>query len=225
MTRNSRAHARARTPIVRWAGPNRRSRSLGPRTLRVHENEKMPMGAANALARVRARTASGDDGAWPDLFVFVEQTASPAVRHLLRRFGFDPGETEEVVLEVIEELFFDDCRRLRSCRAESEEQFRAWLRATATRSAIKWIRRRVSARAGRKSARAEDAAVDRSGPDEFEVRARLEEWRPLMAGQDFRRLLLLTGLVAGERPISPRTRRRWTRRLVTRYPPLFNPTK
>ena len=65
------------------------------------------------------------------------------VRRLLGDVGVSLMETELVVLELVERLYWDECRRLRSCRARSLAQFRAGLRRTALHFALDWLRHRV----------------------------------------------------------------------------------
>ena len=140
---------------------------------------------------------------------------------MLRCAGVSTRGTEAVVLELFEDLYFDDCRKLRSCWAQSEEEFRIWLWQVPAHFARNWVDRRQRAVAKEKAARSETPPPDRSGPDETPLQARLEEWPPLMRPRDFEHLQVLIGLSKPERPISARTRQRWIEQLLRKYPDLF----
>lgn len=166
---------------------------------------------------------SHEKNAWTDLFRLVEEAATPPVRGILSRTGVSRIETEEVVLELFEQLYRDDCRKLRSCRASTEAEFRAWLVIVAKNFARNWVdrhRRRVARDNAALSALSAARMTDRSGLDERQLQARLAEWKPLMRPGDFNRLLVLIG-EASAQAVSGRTRRRWANDLVGNYPHLF----
>jgi len=160
--------------------------------------------------------------AWGELFLVIQESAGPAIRYLVRRSGATDAEAEVVVAELLEELYFDDCRKLRTCCATSEATFRAWLRKTGVNFARDWLDRWTRARARERAARAKHAPPDRSGPDEAMIQGRLEEWEPLMAPKHFRRLLVLTGRKRLAQAVSARTERRWIRQLVSQYSAVFD---
>jgi DNA-directed RNA polymerase specialized sigma24 family protein len=159
--------------------------------------------------------------AWSDLFLLVEDTASLRVRWVLGRFGVSRTEVEDVVSELFTELYLDNCRKLRSCRAENEAEFRAWLWQVATHFAQNWVDRYQRAAARERGALSRLVLPDRSGPDDEALRARVEEWRRLMAVEDFERLLVLIAPVTAEPAVCERTRRHWTHELMAKYPHLL----
>jgi len=114
-------------------------------------------------------------------------------------------ETEVVVDELFEELYFNDCRKLRSCWAENAARFRAWLRQTAACFTLDWLECQTRRAAREKAARSHYAPPARWGPDEATIQARLEEWEPLMRPRDFRRLLVVIGVInpSGRFPNAP----------------------
>jgi hypothetical protein len=158
--------------------------------------------------------------AWGDLYVLVEETVAFPVRCVLRRLVVDQNETEAVVLELFEHLYLNGIK-LRTCRARTEAGFRAWLRPVAANFALDWVERRGRAIVREKAALWRATLPDRSGPDERQLQAWLDELRTKMTPRDFERVLKLAKLSTVETPIADCTRRKWIVRLMNKYPDLF----
>lgn len=176
----------------------------------------------SAVPLVRRCVEGDDPDAWRELFLVVEETASSPVRSALRSFGVARMETETLVLELVEELYLNDCRKLRSCRAQSERQFCAWMSKVALHFTLDWVDHQKRIRARERSGVPASAPIDLRGPDEITLQARLGEWRTLMRPQDFRQLLLLAGRSTSDSSAYSSTQHRWIRRLLTRYPRLLS---
>ena len=172
------------------------------------------------LELLRRCIESDEPDAWGDLFVLVEETAALPVRCVLRRLVVDQNETEAVVLELFEHLYLNGIK-LRTCRARTEAGFRAWLRPVAANFALDWVERRGRAIDREKAALWRAPLPDRSGPDERQLQAWLDELRTRMTPRDFERVLKLAKLSTVETPITDCTRRKWIVRLIDKYPDSF----
>jgi len=162
-----------------------------------------------------------EQDAWTDLFRLVEAAATPQVRWVLSRTGVSRMETEELVLELVEQLYQDDCRKLRSCRARSEAELGAWLRQVALRFAWKWVHRHQRGVPRKPESLSVVEMPELSGLDERALEARLAEWELLMAPKDFDRLLMLLGRATTARAACRHTQCRWARHLMKKYAHLF----
>lgn len=163
---------------------------------------------------------SNDPDSWARLYLLIQETVTPRVRSVLRWYGVSVTETELVLLELIEELYANQCR-LRSCRAQNEAEFRAWLWQVATHYTQTWATRRHRTSRKEKAALSRLPLPDRWGSDEEFLRARVGEWQTLMKPKDFERLRRLIGWAPARTAASDRTRRRWEQHLLRQYPHLF----
>lgn len=215
--------------IVRGSG-NRGSRNRpllgGGGVVESNEPEpvdRVPLACDTSLTPrlqvLRACQQGGDDQAWADLYLMIEDAVSRPISRWLRRFGFSESETEVVVLELIEALYVNHCRRLRSCRANCDAMFHGWLRTVARHFTLDWVAH--PARNRRETSAPGLDAVDESGPDEFEIRVWLDEWQPEMKPKHFHRLLILMGWHVLEQEPAERTLRHWRQELVRKYSGLF----
>ncbi len=171
------------------------------------------------LQVLRACQQGGDDQAWADLYLMIEDAVSRPISRWLRRFGFSESEAEVVVLELVEALYMNDCRMLRSCRAHCDAMFHGWLRTVARHFTLDWVAHPERNR--RESCAPGLDAVDESGPDEFLIRVFLNEWQPEMKPKHFHRLLILMGWHVLEQEPAERTLRHWRQELSCGYRHLF----
>lgn len=167
------------------------------------------------------RGCLADDGAaWAELWVIFDHFAAQPVRTIVRRFGLDASEADDVAVEVFVRLIEDDHRRLRSFRGTTDAELHAWLARVACNGAKDWVKKRL-----RQQRREQRAVVMRSGLParrgltEQEVERLLEELTAAGESRDARRLRILAGLDPDQTvaAVPARTRQRWTQALREKF--------
>jgi DNA-directed RNA polymerase specialized sigma24 family protein len=159
--------------------------------------------------------------AWGELFQIFDNSAAPAVRRIAKACGFSAIDPEDAVLDVVDSLYADDARRLRTFNG-SMPQLRRWLRVVATRHVRKWVR------CERRRRRREEAALtlcsrgtSETPLTEQDIKLLLAEFATVASPEDYDKVQFFLGRKLFDPPPSRRTQQRWAKDLIEKYPDFF----